>query len=165
MTPDTDTQTDGAILFADGGPTQPISVQIGGQDVPVRELSWAASMRLMPRLRGLLADLRALALAEGEIPDSAVDALLYDHPDAWIALVAASCGRPAEWVEALAGPDGDTLRSAAWAANAGFFSRQLVLSATIGRALRPAAPSPSPSCSPTSSAPDSDPTTTPSPVH
>lgn len=163
MTPDT--QTDGDILFGDGGPSAPITVPIGGETIAVRELSWAAAMRLMPRLRPLLADLRALALAEGDIPDSAIDALLYDHPDAWIALVAESCARPVQWVEALAGPDGDTLRSAAWAANAGFFSRQLVLSATIGRALKPAAPSASPSCSPTSSAPDSDPTTTPSPVH
>lgn len=159
-----DADTDGDILFGDGA-ADPATVQIGGEVVPVRELSWAASMRIMPRLRGLLADLRALATAEGEIPLSAVDAVLYDHAEAWIALSAAACGRPVEWAESLPGADGDALRSAAWAANAGFFSRQLVLSTTIQRALRMAARSPSPSSSPISSALDLAATTTPFPAH
>jgi hypothetical protein len=151
--------SDAEILFGDGGESVPITVHIGGEDIAVRELSWAASMRMMPKLRGVLADMRAIANSDGEITISSVDALLYDHPDAWIELCAASCGKPVSWVESLAGSDGDALRSAAWAANAGFFTRQLVLSETIGRALL----SRSPSYSPTSSQPDSDETTTTSP--
>lgn len=157
-----DDASDGDVLFGDGGPTAPRTVRIGDQDVPVREMSWGASMRLMPQLRGVLADMRALMSAEGEIPISAVDALLYDHPDAWIALCAASTGRPVEWVESLPGEAGDALRSAVWEANARFFSRQLVLTGTVTAGLKPFR---SPSYSPTSSAPDSAATTIPSPTH
>lgn len=160
-----DDPTDAEVLFGDGGPTLPTTARIGDEDVPVREMSWAESMRLMPQLRGLLADLRALVAVEGEIPASAVDALLYDHPDAWIAICAAATGRPVAWVEALGGEDGDALRSAAWAAHARFFSRQLVLTGVVMAGLRPLASFPSLSCSPTSSAPGSDPITTPSPTH
>ena len=154
--------TDGDVMFNDGGPTAPRTVRVADQDVPVRELSWGASMRLMPQLRGLLADMRALVGAEGDIPISAVDALLYDHPDAWIALCAAATGQTVEWVEALPGEAGDALRSAAWEANTRFFTRQLVLTATVTAGLKPYR---SPSYSPTSSAPDSGQTTTPSPTH
>lgn len=154
-------ENDADVLFGDGADV-PITVTVAGEEIAVRELSWAASMRLMPKLRGLLADLRALVGSDDEMPINAVDALLYDHPDAWIALCAAAADRPLEWVESLNDTDGDTLRSAAWAANAGFFSRRLVLSAAVAQGMR--GPSPSPSCSPTSSAPDSDPTTTPLPT-
>lgn len=114
-------ENDADVLFGDGADV-PITVTVAGEEIAVRELSWAASMRLMPKLRGLLADLRALVGSDDEMPINAVDALLYDHPDAWIALCAAAADRPLEWVESLNDTDGDTLRSAAWAANAGFFS-------------------------------------------
>lgn len=164
MADDTPPDTDTDVMFGDGGETLPREVTVAGEAVPVRELSWGAGARLMPLLRGLLADLRALVLADGDAADASVDALLHDHPDAWLALSAAACGRPIEWVEALSAADGSRLRSAAWAANAGFFSEQLIMSAAISQSLGRGR-SPSPSYSPTSSPLDSAPTTTPSPTH
>lgn len=168
MTPDapadTDTDADADVLFEDGGETLPKTVRIGDEALAVRELSWGAGVRLLPLLRGLLADLRAMMLAGDDIADAGVDALLYDHPEAWLALSAAACGRPREWVEALPAGDGNALRSAAWAANAVFFSQQLVMSAVISQSLRAGA-SRSQSFSPSSSAPDSAAPTTTSPPH
>ena len=155
---------DADVLFGDGGETLPNVVTVAGEQVAVRELSWVASMRIMPKLRGLLDDLRALVASPDDVSADAVDALLFGHPDAWIALCQASADKPAEWLDSLSATDGDALRSAVWAANAGFFSQRLTLPTLVAAGLRASLPSPSPNSLPTSSAPDSDPITTPSPT-
>lgn len=144
---------DADLLFPDK------TVTVAGEAVTVRELTYAQGARLMPLLAPLLADLGALLDAGEGADDTAVLALLGDHPDAWQALILAATGRDAAWLDSLSDADGMAVQIAAWGANAVFFSRRRLLAGVIGRELR------SPTFLPTSSAPDSAPITTPSPTH
>lgn len=156
---------DADLLFPDktvtvAGEAVPVrEITVAGETVTVRELSYAQGVRLLPHLSRFMADLSALLDVGEGADDTAVLALLSDHPDAWRALILAASGRDAAWLDSLCDTDGMAMQILAWGANAGFFSRRLLLAARIGQELR------SLTFSPTSSAPDSAPITTPSPTH
>lgn len=105
---------------------------IAGETVTVREIGFAASLRLdqcmAPMIRAFI-DLRA----DPEPYDLA--ALFGAHPDAWLDFVAATCGKPRAWVEALGDEDGQRLSMTAWTVNSGFFLRR-VISGVIARHRR-----------------------------
>lgn len=159
MRPETD---DADILFGDWVAVDVAAgkgLSLGGEAIEVRELRWAEGMRLMPVLAPILADVRRLlSPADAETaPDEAaqIEAMLSDHPQAWLALCCAATGRDAAWVDSLSDQDGLTLQTAAWELNAPFFMRRPILAAALAAMLR----SPSPTSSPTSSVADSAATT------
>lgn len=144
---------DADLLFPDK------TVTVAGEQVTVRELTYAQGARLMPLMGRFMADLSALLDAGQDTQDSAVLALLGDHPEAWRALILAATGRDGTWLDSLSDADGMAVQVAAWGANAGFFSRRRLLATVVAQELR------SSIFLPTSSAPDSAPITTPSPTH
>ena len=129
--PKSDKVTDADILFS----IRTVSVRDpdGAADAPlveleVRELPFLEALRLQGRVGNLIAAL-ATAAAGDEAGErvGAAEAALSRHADEWLTFVAATCGRPAEWVGRLAQSDGQRLANMAWVLNSSFFLRSLRL--------------------------------------
>lgn len=149
-------EQDPALLFDEQ------TLEIAGERIVVREYRYLQGLRAAAIARPLLEGLRALIedLAGPEaLAPEALDALIGEHHETWLALIALCIDRPVEWVAALPDAEGQRLGLAFWAANAGFFMRRLV----VARAVREGLRSPSPKSSTSSSAPATEPTTTTSP--
>lgn len=130
---------------------------VGGEAVEVREFRYLEGLQAAGLARPVLAGLRELIEAEGEIQLEALDALIGAHADTWLTLIGMSTGRDLEWLAALSDQDGLALSLAFWRVNGPFFTRRLVLAAA---AKGQATPSRSPKSSPPSSAPATEATTT-----
>lgn len=126
--------TEAEILFA---PAR--TVTVAGEELAVRELTYGQSLRILPDLQPLIAEMGRMMRAQAEGEDLDIDPLICMHPAAWAALTAAAVGRPIGWIESLADADGLALQTAAWAANSGFFARRLMLGAAIRMGMQPGA--------------------------
>ena len=138
----------GDVLFPDA------EVTLAGPDgaartVTVRAFRAREALQAQGVAAPLVAALAATGVDGGAIEPAAVDAVLADHADAWIELLARASGLEAEELGAL--PDGQfqDLSDAMWDANGRFFIRRVMAHA--------AARTPSPASSPDSSGPGTDP--------
>lgn len=123
------TGQDAAILFPDE------TLTLAGEEVMVREFRYAEGLRAAALARPLLAGLRALIEAQGDIEPEALDGLIGEHQAVWVDLLAMSAGRDAEWVGGLTDRDGLALSMAFWRANGPFFTRRLVVAAALAEGL------------------------------
>ncbi len=146
------------ILFPDQ------TVTIGGEAIIVREFRFRESLEAASQASGFLAGLRVLMTKAGnEIAPEDLDILIAEHREAWIKIVALSCGREVEWLAALPEREAMKLQIAFWGVNSSFFTRRLLWGAAFAAAVK-ARRSPSPTSLPSSSAPASDETTATSPT-
>lgn len=112
------------------------TVHVGGRSVTVHELRFAQSLRATPVARPIIESLRALMDRHGEdIPAGDLVALLTDHPDAWLDLLALATGESAEWIAGLSDADGLALQMALWEVNQRFFVQRLVLGGVMAQQL------------------------------
>jgi len=141
---------DPAVLFPDR------EIEIAGEKLTVREFRYREGLEMLAQARPFVTDLRALLTGPEENLDAeAFDALIANHLDTWLMLVARSCGRDAAWVARLPDKDGMTLQNTFWEVNAPFFMRRLLWGVAFAGAAR-AKRSRSRKSSPNSSGPDSD---------
>ena len=139
-----ETQRDLGVLFPD------VDVVVRDPDsgaeltLTVREFRLLDGLKAQAEARGLIAALaetsdldrrrRAVAAAKGETPPveqpdigaAALDAVIGDHAEAWLALLARATDRDAEWIARLADNDAVSLANAMWTANGPFFVRRIV---------------------------------------
>lgn len=111
-------------------------IELGGERLVVREFRYREGLEAVALARPLFAGLRALIDSKpGEVAPEDLDALIGEHREMWLTLVAKSCGRDLEWVAAL--PDGQAmaLQMAFWGANSGFFTRRLLFGAAVAAGL------------------------------
>jgi hypothetical protein len=147
-------ENDLEVLFPDR------EIEIAGEPLTVREFRYREGLEMLAQARPFVAALRALLTGpEEDLAPEAFDALLADHLDAWLLMVARSCGRDVAWVARLPDKDAMTLQNAFWEVNAPFFMRRLLWGAAFAGAAR-ARRSRSRKSSPSSSGPDSDATRT-----
>jgi len=136
-------------------------VKIKGETLTVREFRYREGLEMAALARPFLAGLRALIeSAPGAVVPEALDALIGEHREVWLMLVAKSCDRELEWVAELPDQYAMALQMAFWGANSGFFTRRLLFGAAVAAGL---ARSASPRSSPRSSRPVSPATSTTSP--
>jgi len=135
-------EDDLAILFPD------VDVDVRDPDtggtvrLAVREFRMLEGMRAQAVSRGLVAALAALARESEDVADLSVeslDAVLGEHVDVWVDLIARATDRDAGWLARLSDADGRALNAAMWEANGPFFTRRVVASlvglATTARTL------------------------------
>lgn len=102
-----------------------VTIEIGGEKITVRELRFGEQIRHAGALATVVAALKA-GLRDGDGPALLIDALTACEKDLF-ALLGAATGQAAEWIEALAGADGEALLLAFWEANKPFFTRRLIV--------------------------------------
>lgn len=134
------------------------TLTIAGEQVTVRELTFAQGLRATAAARPIVERLRADGEAD-RAPD--VLALVEEHPESWITLLAIATDHDPAWVEGLRDDEGLALAMAFLTVNRGFFVRRLrVLMAAAQPANEPSAPS---TCSAGSPRPATGPAPEPSP--
>jgi hypothetical protein len=126
---------------------------IEGERIVVREYRYLEGLRAGAIARPILAGMRELVQSmddPDELEPEAIDALIGDHYTVWLELIALCIGRPVEWLAGLPDSAGQRISMAFWGANAGFFTRRLVVSGAVaqGLASRSRSPKSSPSLSP-----------------
>lgn len=129
------------------------TLQIAGETITVHGFRYAESLQLGALARPLLAAMRVMFSAtDQEIEPEALDALIAEHSDIWLQMVARSCDRDVAWITALPDQEAMKLQLAFWGVNGGFFTRRLVFGAAfVAAAKRRRAPSAPPA--PDSAAP------------
>ena len=120
---------DAAILFPDE------TVEIDGEQVTVREFRYLEGLRAAALARPLLAGLREIIETDDDIEPEALDALIGEHTDIWVQLIAMSTGLSAERIGELSDRDGVTLSMAFWRVNGPFFTRRLLLASAVASGL------------------------------
>lgn len=127
---------------------------VGGIEVTVRELSFREQLANNYLLAPMADALSVIPAEQLEGPDSIN--IIYDalalYSDSLSELVAISCGKSVEWVDALPPADGEALILSWWMVNSGFFVRRLWRPRLLARATGRSQPVGDES-SPTSSAP------------
>ena len=146
---------DAEVLFSD----EP--VEVAGETVTVREFRYLEGLRAAAVARPILAALRELMDEFDTMAPESIDALIGEHHDAWVQLLAMSTDKDPEWVKGLPDREGLELSMVFWRVNGPFFTRRLILAGAMQRGLDSL--SRSPSSSPNSSQPDSLETTKTSP--
>lgn len=139
---------DAEILFPDG------TIEIEGEQIEVREFRYLEGLKATAIARPIIAGLRDLIKAEGDLELDAIDALIGEHAEAWVQLISMSTGLDPERIQGLSDRDGMALSMAFWNVAYPFFTRRLVLAEAVARGM--AEPSRSPSSSPSSSQQDTD---------
>ena len=127
--PETGGETDAAgeleVLFPDVGLS--VNDPDSGEAVSltVREFRFREGLEAQAVGRDLIAALAAHAGGEERpaLDTVMVDALIGEHADAWLALIAVACGRRAAWLERLRERDARAVSLAMWEANSDFFFR------------------------------------------
>lgn len=108
----------------------------------VREFRLLDGLRAQAEARGLIAALAAAGVAASAADAdqdvagaAALDAVIGDHADEWLALLARATGRDAEWLGRLGDHDGRLLADAMWQANGPFFVRRIVAEMLPGESV------------------------------
>ena len=111
-----------AVLFPD------VDLEVSDPDtgeavmLTVREFRFLEGLEAQALARPLIAALAALTDAEGEIPGAAaLDAVVGEHADVWLALTARACGCPVNWLERLTDRDARALQGAMWGGRTALF--------------------------------------------
>jgi hypothetical protein len=131
------------------------TLRIDGRDVIVREYRFLEGLRLQAVAEPLVAQLAELALQEQSLPPEKLDAVIAQHPEDVVQMIALACDQPADWVANLHGVPAENLFAAWWTVNAGFFVRrvqQRVLQRQMQASAGRVSSSPSPAIPPTSGA-------------
>lgn len=111
-----DSSAEAEILFPDR------EVTVGDRTVTVREFTYAETLRLAGRMKGLL---ERIADEFGAAPDSGdIEAVIADHAEEWLDLLQIATGLGQSEIEALSKADGAALSLAMWSANMAFFCRK-----------------------------------------
>ena len=135
MTEETDAAGELEVLFPDVGLT--VRDPDTGEPVrlTVREFRFREGLEAQAVGRGLIAALAAHAADEAApaLDTAAVDALIGEHADAWLALIAMACGRGAEWLERLRERDARAVSLAMWEANNDFFFERIAAAVAAAR--------------------------------
>ncbi|MDE1998671.1 MAG: hypothetical protein KGI52_07075 [Burkholderiales bacterium] len=120
-------------------PPVPRTVQVAGAQISLTPL----------RVGQLPTVLHTLKRIEPALRQTPIDwlALLAEHGDALLALVAVAAGRERAWVEQLALDDFGVLARAVWEVNLDFFAQRLAPLLNAPATTAPTGPSPSPSSS------------------
>lgn len=116
---------DAEILFPDQ------TLEVGGEQVTVREFRFLEGARAAVIARDLLADLGQLVQQEQDLQPEDIDAIIGQHGEAWAQLLAMSIDRDPEWVANLSDEDGQELSMLFWDVNGPFFVRRLVQAVDI----------------------------------
>lgn len=103
-------------------------IEIGGEQVTVREFSFVQGLKAEPLVRPMVADLQALFAEDADevVEFSRLAEVFGRHAEAFLGLIALSCGRPSDWLERLSDGDGQLLAMTFWTVNSRFFTRRLV---------------------------------------
>ena len=125
MTPSEETE----VLFPDAKLT--VRDPDTGEDVEieVREFRMLDGMKAQAESRDLISALAdcAMPAGDGDVADTpAFEAAIGGHPEEWLALLARSTGRDAEWLGRLDDGDGRELSQALWEVNGPFFVRRIL---------------------------------------
>ena len=128
-------------------------VTIAGETITGREFRYGEGLQLAALARPLLTAMRVMfSAADQEIEPEALDALIAEHSDIWLQMMAKACDRDVAWIAALPDDEAMKLQLAFWGVNGGFFTRRLVFGAAfVAAAKQRRAPSKRPA--PESSAP------------
>ena len=98
-------------------------------EVEVREFRMLDGMQAQAESRALISALAdcAMPTGDGDVADTpAFEAAIGEHPEEWLALLARSTGRDAEWIGRLGDGDGRELSQALWEVNGPFFVRRIL---------------------------------------
>ncbi|MFA7666458.1 MAG: DUF6631 family protein [Burkholderiaceae bacterium] len=131
---------------------------VGGDTVTVREFTFLQGLQAEALVRPMIQDLQALFGAEDDGADEALEfasmaEIFGRHAEAFLTLIATSCGKSREWVAGLSDHDGQILAMTFWSVNARFFTRRLVVRQLTGQlrsAARAAAAAATPDTAPSS---------------
>jgi len=138
-------------------------IDLDGEKLVVREFRYREGLEMAALARPFLVGLRTLIdSAPGAVVPEALDALIGEHREVWLLMVAKSCDRELKWVAALPDRHAMALQMAFWGANSGFFTRRLLFGAAVAAGLARGS-SASPKSSARSSRPASPATSTASP--
>lgn len=102
---------------------------IRGEEVTVRELTLAQTMRLARPIARITEGLLNLVAWDDEAPEPDLDAIAPVLEARWedfVTLMAAACGRSRDWVAALPDSQGNALTTTWWEVHAPFFTRRIV---------------------------------------
>ncbi|MYI73969.1 MAG: hypothetical protein F4057_01110 [Acidobacteria bacterium] len=91
----------------------------------LREFRLLDGLHAQAEARGLIAALGALG-ADEDMETEALAAVLAEHADEWLALLARATGRDAAWLARLADFDGHALSNALWDTNHPFFLSRML---------------------------------------
>lgn len=134
--PDRQAQEDLEALFPER------EVEVGGRTITVREFGFIEGLKITPRVAPLLEALRAMAASEATF--DRILAVLAEHEDELVYLMARASGCTLKEIRALSDEDGQTLLWTFWGINSGFFTRRIVLGAATG-AMQASSDGPTPS--------------------
>ena len=125
-----------AVLFPDVEVTVRDPENGAAVELIVREFRFREGLEAQAAARPLIESLTALAeraAADGtddaEIGVAAIEAVIGQHPEIWLDLVARASGREATWLASLSDADGRAFTLAMWQANAPFFVRRVIAGA------------------------------------
>lgn len=99
---------------------------IAGCEVTVREYGFVEGLRLQPLVEPIIADLQGL-LGSGVPSLEAVLAILGQHADTVVALMAVAADVDEEWIAGLSQDDGHLLLMLWWGANGPFYLRSAAM--------------------------------------
>ena len=126
---------------------------IQGRAITVREYRFFEGAKLQAQARPFFDGLYALFDRDGTAPSfDEIEALLGEHEDAVVRMVALASGCDADWIRELDDQDGNRLALTWWLVNSGFFIRRVLRRAAAAR-LSPGVESSTPSSTPATSEP------------
>lgn len=105
-------------------------LQIGGKTVTVREIGFVEGMRIAGQVAPII---ETMATFDDTPSLDAVSALVGEHTETFLDLMARCTDEPREWIESLGDADGQALLLCFWTVNANFFIRRLVVQREVGR--------------------------------
>lgn len=103
------------------------TITVGGESVTVREYSWPEAMELAATAAPVLAEMKTLFAAGGDVSLEDLADLITRHRAIMFDLIARSIDRPVAFIEGLTDSDGLLLLTCYWRVNSGFFVRRLIM--------------------------------------
>ncbi|MXY18347.1 MAG: hypothetical protein F4187_03960 [Gemmatimonadetes bacterium] len=137
MTPSEETE----VLFPDAKVTVRDPDTDQDVEIEVREFRMLDGMKAQVEARALIAAFADLVMPGEDGSESTAgtpeyDAVIGNHPEEWLALLARSTGRDAEWLGRLDDGDGRELSQALWEVNTPFFVRRILAAVRDGMGTR-----------------------------
>ncbi len=111
---------DADILFPDA------TLTVAGEDITVRELTFAQGLKLGGIARPLIDSMADLFAADDEPAYSNLAEVFAEHDGIVMQLLSAATGKDEAWLQQLSDSDGQALLMTLWSVNQDFFIRRLV---------------------------------------
>jgi len=112
-------------------------IEIAGETLVVREFSYLEAMRCAAGAKSLIAGIGKIISDADTIRLEELDAVIADHIDEWVGLLAASISKDVSFVESLNDQDGSNLAMAFWEINGPFLLRRVMLNRVFQKSLAP----------------------------